>query len=697
MNLPSSIAHYRIISQLGAGGMGVVYRATDTRLRRDVALKVLPRDMAQNPGRLARFRREARAVAALNHPHIVTLYSVEEADGIHFLTMELVEGRPLRGMIPKDGFPVPRILDMALALAEALAAAHEKGLVHRDLKPANIMVTPDGRVKVVDFGLAKYFSVSAPIEITETLIEDTKIGMVVGTPPYMSPEQISGRNVDHRTDIFSLGVILHEMSVGRRPFRGATKAELAASILRDHPPPVTEQRPDLPAELAGLIQQCLAKNLAGRLQSARLLAEALREARHLHVDSAPSSRKSAPPAGEESFWVAVLPFKYKGSNADLQALAEGLFEEILTGLSRFSYLRVIAQSSTSRFAHEAADPFAAGRQVGARYVMEGSLHQAGSHLRATVQLVDTASGAHLWAETYERVFQPEEIFALQDDIASRIVSTVADQDGVLPYSMAQALRHKNADELSPLEAVMRTFSYFKRHAPQEHAEVRRMLENAVRKAPDHGACWSALSVIYGHEYLYGFPGGPDPLGRALAAAHRSVELTPSNNLAYAALAATLFLRKEILAFRPVAERTIELNPMDGSIISFMGHLIAYSGDWERGCALSESAARLNPHHAGWHHLLAFVDAYRKGEYRAALEAALKVNMPGYWVTFAARAAAMGQIGEREAAQKEVKELLEIRPNFAFIVRDALAVWHEPELIEHLVDGLRKAGLDVPNP
>ncbi len=237
MSPPFSIAHYRITSKIGAGGMGEVFRATDTKLGRDVALKVLPVEMASDPERLARFRREARTVAALNHPHIVTIFSVEEAEGIHFLTMELVEGQTLDRLIPVTGLSGDRIADVASALAEALAAAHEKGIVHRDLKPANVMVTNDGRVKVLDFGLAKEVRESEPNDATMTSAGRTAVGIVMGTPAYMSPEQIAGRALDHRTDIFSLGIILYEMASGRRPFQGASSAELASAILRDTPRP----------------------------------------------------------------------------------------------------------------------------------------------------------------------------------------------------------------------------------------------------------------------------------------------------------------------------------------------------------------------------------------------------------------------------------------------------------------------------
>jgi TolB-like protein/Tfp pilus assembly protein PilF len=397
---------------------------------------------------------------------------------------------------------------------------------------------------------------------------------------------------------------------------------------------------------------------------------------------------------EEGFWVAVLPFKYNGANADLTALAEGLTEEIVTGLFRFSYLRVISLSSTSRYAHGAIDVRSAGKELGARYVMEGSLRQAGTKLRIATQLVDASSDVNLWAETYERPFRPEAIFELQDDVVPRIVSTVADTHGVLPHTMSEVLRNRSPDQLTPYEAVLRSFAHFQRVNAEEHAAARAGLERAVQQAPGNADCWAMLSMMYKEEHTHGFNLRPDSLGRALAAARRAVEAAPSNHLAYHALAATLFFRRELPAFRNAAERAVALNPMDGFTMAYLGFLIAYAGDWERGCALAEQARGLNPHHPGWYWFPSVLDAYRRSDYRGALDFALKVNMPGFWRTNVALAAAYGQLGELEAARNSVQQLLAVRPDFAVLAREELGKWWDAELVEHLIEGLRKAGLEI---
>ena len=280
LNPGTRVGPYEIVGSLGTGGMGEVYRARDPRLARDVALKVLPTGMAADPARHERFTREARAIAALNHPHIVTIYSTEDADGIRFLTMELIEGQPLDALIPPGGLPLKRFLELALPLADALTAAHQKQITHRDLKPANVMVANDGRVKVLDFGLALAPSGGTGLSQSDMATiaspQVTTPGTIIGTMPYMSPEQVEGRPLDHRTDLFSLGVMFHEMLTGSRPFSGDTSPQLMSAILRDAPRSTSEIRADIPDALSRLIQRCLEKRPDDRVQTARDIYNELR-------------------------------------------------------------------------------------------------------------------------------------------------------------------------------------------------------------------------------------------------------------------------------------------------------------------------------------------------------------------------------------------------------------------------------------
>jgi TolB-like protein/cytochrome c-type biogenesis protein CcmH/NrfG len=465
-------------------------------------------------------------------------------------------------------------------------------------------------------------------------------------------------------------------------------------------PLVIDDTPEAAARVPDRFRERQWTRLAGGMASTEFTE---RVVRLLAGDRAPGASPPLPtrPAvaidaarPEEGFWVAVLPFKYSGANADLSTLAEGLTEDIVTGLSRFSYLRVIARSSTSRYANESMDERVAGKVLGARYVLEGSLRQAGPKLRLTVQVVDTTSGAHLWAENYERAFSPETVFELQDDLVPRIVSTVADMNGVLPRSMSAALRTRTPAQLSPYEAVMRSFGYFERVTAEECAAASAGLELAVQKTPAYADAWAMLALLCVQDYAQGFDLQANSLTNGLNAARRAVEAAPSNHLAYFSLAQALFFKKEFESFRNAAERAVAQNPMDGNSIAFLGELLTYAGDWERGLALAGRAKQLNPRHPGWYWYADFYHAFRQGDDRAAVNFAHKVNLPGHWGMYFMLAAAYGHLGERVAGAKALQDLLNVRPDFAAIVRKTIEKWWEADYGDRLIDGWRKAGLEI---
>src|SRR5438270_8235928 len=501
-----------------------------------------------------------------------------------------------------------------------------------------------------------------------------------------------------------MGVVLHEMATGRRPFEGSSSAELVSAILRDTPSSITDMRPDLPGDLARIVRRCLEKDPRHRLQTARDVNNEFRELAQLISSRVPvpnsASRAAARPdsgasRADEGFWIAVLPFKFKGAEAGLEALAEGMTEEIITGMSRFPYLRVIAQGSTLGYAHRAVDLRQVGKELGARYVMEGSLRQSGSRLRIAAQLVDATNGVQLWAESYDRPFQPEEMFELQDDVVPKIVSTIGDTQGILAQSMSEAVWHKATEQLTPYEAVLRSFSYMRRVNSPNHAAARDALERAVEQAPSNGLAWAMLAIIFREEYNHGFNLRPDPLGRAFDAARHAVEAEPSNYLAHHALASVHFFRRELQAFQSEANRALQLNPMDGFTFGYLGMLTAFAGDWDRGCSMSERARSVNPHHPGWYWFAPLFDAFRKQEYRLVLEFAQKVNMPSFWRTNIALAATYGHLGELDAARKAIQMLIAGRPEFAASAQEECNKWWTSDLANQIMEGLHKAGLDSP--
>jgi serine/threonine-protein kinase len=417
----SRLAHYQLTAKLGAGGMGEVYRALDTRLEREVALKVLAGGLAASPDYLQRFRREAMALASLNHPGIVTIYSVEEAEGTCFLTMELVEGEPLSELLPAGGFPVPELLRLAEGLGEALAAAHRSGVVHRDLKPGNVMVAADGLVKVLDFGLAKTRRDGVP-PASATAATDllTRPGVVLGTVAYMSPEQAEGRAVDERSDLFSLGVMLWEMATGRRPFRGGSSMAVVSSILRDEPPALGSLRDDLPQWLCAGVGSCLEKDPVRRPRDAVALMEQWR--RRERYGGEPRPPEDVPRPSREGFFVAVLPLRSLSAEQDQEPLADGMTEALITRLAQEGGIKVISSSSSMRF-KGAGQPL---REIASRLqvenVVEGTVLRSGSQIRVTARLVRASTEESLWAESYRRPL--DDVLALQDEIAAAIAGQI---------------------------------------------------------------------------------------------------------------------------------------------------------------------------------------------------------------------------------------------------------------------------------
>jgi TolB-like protein/cytochrome c-type biogenesis protein CcmH/NrfG len=710
---------YEILSPLGAGGMGEVYRARDSKLGRDVAIKVLPVATAPDAERLARFEREARTLAALNHPNIVTIYAVEESAGTRFLAMELVDGESLDTLIASGGLPLPKFFEITVPLAEALSAAHERGIVRRDLKPGNVMVTREGRVKVLDFGLARVETVTSDPNLTgmptSSHVELTQAGQVFGTVAYMSPEQTRGAVVDARSDVFSLGIVLYQLLTGERPFQGASAVDMISSILRDRPPSVTDLRPDLPPHLARILRRCLEKDPRDRYQTSRDVYNELRELRAeaSSASRAPSRLASARPVssaseigralGQDSgrtraqaFWIAVLPFTHAAADPELESLAGGLAEDINAGLARFPYLSVLSRDTPVRVKGHDSGASAAGERLAARYVVEGGIRKGGSALRVNVQLVDTQTGAHLWAETYNRDLNGSDLFPVQDDITGRVVATVADSYGVLVRSMTALIQQKADADLAPSEWLFQYFTYRQQLSPPAHTTMKSRLERAVERDARQADLWACLAQVYTDEHAFGFGTDPTSLDRALAAARRAVELDRANQLGMVSLAQAYFFRQDLAAFRPAAEQAMALNRLNTDALGILGLLIVHTGEFERGAAIVRRAMELNPNHAGWFHFGPIWEHFHRGEYDRALEHAMQVNMPSLFWQPLVIAAISGQLDRRAEAAAAVRDLLALDAGFAAHARRDIEVWHFASgLLEPVLEGLRKGGLTVP--
>jgi len=510
------LGHYEITAAIGAGGMGEVYRATDTKLGRDVALKVLPAEMASHPERLERFRREARALAALDHPGIVTVYSVEEHEGVHFLTMQLVDGQPLDRIIPATGLPLDQAASIAAALAEALAAAHEKGIVHRDLKPANVMITKETRVKVLDFGLAKVSRGEASSNSALATAARTSEGVIMGTVPYMSPEQVQGREVDHRTDIFSLGVILYEMTTGRRPFQADNSAGLMSAILRDHPPAATSFRADLPSDLQRAITACLQKDPAARPLSARDLFRAAPE----------SPAAPAPTVGPRLPSVVVLPFANRSPDPGNEYFSDGLTEEVITDLGSIDGLRVISRNSAMSLKGTTRDTPSIARELNVTHVVSGSVRMSGEALRVTVELVDAAKDAPVWSEKYSGTVA--DVFGIQEEIARKIVAALKIK--LTPSEGRQAAERPIRDVVA-WDAYLRARREMYDWTPESSQRAHRMVDEALAVVGDAPLLLATKGQLHWNEVNTNVVAADEGLARAEDFVARALALDPDLALA----------------------------------------------------------------------------------------------------------------------------------------------------------------------
>ncbi len=609
--------------------MGEVYLAEDTRLRRRVALKVLPTSMAQAPERLARFEMEAKLIAALNHPSIVTLYSIEEAEGNRFLTMEFVDGQTLGEAMPAEGFPLAEFFRVAIPLADALGAAHAQGVIHRDLKPSNIMLGRDGRVKVLDFGVGKL-----RVPDDRTVIDGpwepslTREGVILGTPRYMSPEQVQGKPVDHRSDLFSLGIIFYEMLTGRRPFAGDNSAQVISSILRDVPSPLLDLKREAPPPLNEILDRCLAKEPVDRYASAAELVADLKRVEQEMVAPSPTVTRPtrsthatapAPPTRRRllmgaaglvaTVGVAVLVVAWPWSNAggsrpdkpsiavlplgnftgEAEYFVDGMTDSLIAALARIGGLRVISRQSVMRFKGSKLSLPEIAQELGVEMVVSGSVQRAGQRVRITTELIQPEPEEHLWTETYERDLA--DILGLQSELAQAIAKEIRVQ-----LTQEEISRLPTDRKVHPqgFEEYLRGRFYWNQRHPEALKKAVGHFNAALSFDPTYAPAYSGLADSYALlGYAHDSPSESYP--RAKLAAQRALELDPSLAEAHASMGFVhLYADWDWEAAERELKRAIELDPSYATAHHWYWARLAGAGRFDEAEKQLREALRLDP-------------------------------------------------------------------------------------------------------
>ena len=543
---------YEVLAPIGAGGMGEVYKARDTRLDRAVAIKVLPSNLSSNAELRARFDREAKAISSLSHPNICTLYDVGHQEGHDFLVMEFLEGETLADRLKTGPLPIDEVLKISIEIADALDKAHCRGMVHRDLKPANLFLTGHGATKILDFGLAKPAADTDPGENTTlgSELQLTSLGATVGTVSYMSPEQARGEPLDGRSDLFSFGVLLYEATTGYRPFSGATTAILFDAILNRRPKPMTELNPKTPPDVERIITRLLAKSSASRYQSAQAVLEELLAARGVRRGFGSSGTV---PHTTPS--IAVLPFANLSADPEQEYFSDGLAEEIINALTQVSGLKVIARTSAFAFKGKNEDIRKIAETLGVTNVLEGSVRRAGGRIRVTAQLIQATDGTHLWSQRYDR--EMVDVFAIQDEISAAI----ADQ-----LKVRLTDRKHSARSVAAYEAYLEGRYHSQKASPADLAKALSCFERAITLDPNYAPAYHGMAEYY---WIVAIVGLADPrilLPKVAAAARRALELDGTMAESHAMLGAvSLALDYDVAEAERHIRRALELNSVALSV------------------------------------------------------------------------------------------------------------------------------------
>ena len=676
------LGNYRLVDKLGEGGMGVVWKARDLKLERDVAIKFLPEGFAENPERRAFFEREAKAVAALCHPNIVTIYAVAEAEGTIFFTMELVDGQPLSKLVSPGGVVLDRFLEVALPLADAVAAAHARGIIHRDLKPMNIMIDATGTLKILDFGLARILHPVHPMFAQDDGSTATVDADFAGTIAYMSPEQLRGEPLDHRTDLFSLGVVLFEWATGRLPFGGKSNAATIAAVLKDEPRSAAELNARLPRHLDRILRHCLEKEPRYRMASARDLRDELELLRQAGADA----------RGHDIPSIAVLPFADMSRERDQAYFCDGIAEEIINALCRVQGLRVASRTGSFQFKDTAADLREVGNKLRVETILEGSVRKSENRLRITVQLIDAARGFHLWSESYDRELR--DVFAIQEEIAQSIAQALK---GTLSPKERRAIKQVATTNVVAYDYYLRGRKFFMQYNRRGIEFAMRMFSRAIAVDPSYALAYAGIADCSAYVYL-NVDRREEHRLRAEEASLKALELDPEVAEAQAAHGVALSLGERHEEAESAFETAIRLNPRLFEARYFYARDCFIQGKLEKAARLYEQASEVRPEDYQSPLLVAQVyvdlgrpeaaaESRRRGVRLA--EARLDLNPDDLRALYMG-ANGLVALGERERGLEWGRRALEIAPDDTMLLYNMACIFSLAGEADQALDCLEKA-------